>query len=67
MLSHSGQNDPGIRLPLRGQRRTRTGFPFHLTHGGVRHLKQPRKNTMKRQMRQYVTGQLVIDRVAGSA
>ncbi|AZC17963.1 hypothetical protein C4K39_2551 [Pseudomonas sessilinigenes] len=32
------------RLPLRGQHRTcpwgRTGFPFHLTHGGVRHLKQ---------------------------
>lgn len=47
MLVHSGQNDPGIRLPLRGQRRTRTGFPFHLTHGGVRHLKQPRKNIMK--------------------
>ena len=32
--------DAVARLPLRGQRRTSTDFPFHLTRGGVRHLKR---------------------------
>lgn len=67
MHVHSGQNDPGIRLPLRGQRRTRTGFPFHLTHGGVRHLKQLRKNNTKEQVRQPVAGRAAIDHATGSA
>lgn len=32
--------DAVARLPLRGQRRTSTDFPFNLTRGGVRHLKR---------------------------
>jgi len=60
--------DGVARLPLRGQRRTCTDFPFHLTHGGVRHLNRrgyehphPIKSSRDRLTRKYRQADRKVD------